>query len=155
MKTKIILASALIALSGTVMAQSTKNQSVSVFGNYVKPSGGDGVGSIFGSYGFMPTENLELGVSAGASFSEGETSSHVGVNAKYFFGAIGRAGALVPYLKANVDRGEGTTIYGGGVGAEYGLSESASLFAEALLMKSSGSGSDKLSMVLVGITFRF
>jgi hypothetical protein len=159
MKAKIVMAAVLAVLSTSVMAQS-KDQSLSVFGNYSKTSGQDGgTGILMGSYGFMPTENIEVGFSLGAVFVSGtdsDTMTLAGASAKYYFGAIGRAGAMVPYVKADIQSFDGESAYGGGVGIDYGLSESASLFLEAVAHKSTDSdASGTTTQLNLGLYYRF
>jgi opacity protein-like surface antigen len=163
MKSKILIAAMLALLSSSVMAQ-TKDRSVSVFGNYSKSSGVDGGnGSLYGSYGFLPTQSLELDVFVGVFFTSGadsDTTTLAGVAAKYYFGSLGRAGALVPYLKADVATMHGgefnQTIYGAGAGIDYALTESASVYLEILAHKSTKSEvSGTMTDLNLGLTYRF
>ncbi len=154
MKAKIVAVALLAMMSGSVMAQS-KDQSFSIYGNYMKSSGSDAFGSLSGSYGFLPTQNIEVALSVTTSFGE-ETTTSYGIGGKYYFGAIGTAGAMIPYLKANVMSVESTTLYGAGAGLEYGLSESAGIFVEAIAQKNSDSDSSgTMTMVVLGLNYRF
>lgn len=156
MKSKILIAALLTVFSGSVMAQA-KNQSFSISGNLIKPSGSDATGMVMASYGFMPTQNIEVGVTAGAFFvPDADTETLLGVQAKYYFGAVGTAGALVPYLKANVQHMADTTFYGAGGGIDYSMTESASLFLEVIAQKNTDSDySGTTSMVQIGLAYRF
>jgi|CXWL01.1.fsa_nt_gi opacity protein-like surface antigen len=157
MKAKLLVAAMLAVLSGSAMAQA-KTQSFSISGNLIKPSGSDATGIVLASYGFMPTESIEVGLSVGAFFvPDADTETLVGVDAKYYFGAVGVAGSLVPYLKANVQHIASTTMYGAGGGIDYALTESASVFVEAIVQKSTGDESDSgnTSMIKVGLAYRF
>jgi hypothetical protein len=154
MKAKIVAVALLAMMSGSVMAQS-KDQSLSIFGNYMKSSGSDAIGLVAGSYGFLPTPNIEVNVTIAAVFAE-DTITSYGAGAKYYFGAVGTAGAMIPYLKAEVMSADSETMYGGGAGIEYGLSESAGLFIEALATKNSGSDSSgTVSRINLGLNYRF
>jgi opacity protein-like surface antigen len=163
MKSKILVAAMLALLSSSVMAQ-TKDQSISVFGNYSKVSGVDGGnGSLYGAYGFLPMESVELNVFLGVNFTSGansDTTTLAGVAAKYYFGSLGQAGKLVPYLKADLATMHGDalsqTIYGAGVGIDYALTESASIYLEALAHKSTKSEfSGTMTDLNLGLTYRF
>jgi hypothetical protein len=155
MKAKLLVAAMLAVLSGSAMAQA-KTQSFSVSGMVFKASGADAIGQVAASYGFMPTEHLELGFTVGAQFGE-ETESLGAVDAKYYFGAVGTAGSLVPYLKGNVQHMASSTFYGLGGGLDYAMTESASFFIEAIAQKNTDSDEDSgtVSMIKLGLTYRF
>ena len=163
MKSKILVAALLAVLSTAVSAQS-KDQSVSVFGNYSKTSGVDGGnGSLSGAYGFMAMQNLEISLFLGVNFTSGaqsDTATNGGVAAKYYFGALGQAGSMVPYVKADIGTYKSDafseSFYGAGVGIDYALSESASLYLEAVAHKSTKSESSGTRTDLnLGLTYRF
>ncbi|MES2298072.1 MAG: hypothetical protein V4582_13590 [Pseudomonadota bacterium] len=154
MKVKTICAVLLAVLSTSAMAES-KNQSISVFANYTKPSQGDGVGSAFGSYGFMLQDNVELNFSAISTFSSGETTTGLGAGANYYFGAVGRAGSTVPYVGVSAFHMSSSTQGRIAVGLDHAITEAASLKAELAAGKGSGDNSGTTMTMNLGLTVRF
>jgi hypothetical protein len=160
---KILIAAALAVAATGAMAQAKPN-SISLFGNVEKASGGDASGSLFFSYGRMLTESLEGEFSISQNFGSDETTG-VGLGLKYYLSPIGKAGATAPYLGVRTFAFTGDLKYTSAealTGLEYGITESASLFGElfAGTRKFSGSGSEFLSDgntagLRVGLRLRF
>ncbi len=126
------------ALAASPALAADKRSSVSVFGNVTVPDVGDNSGSLFVSYGYLLTDSLELEGGIGQFFSGGITATTLTVGAQYYFGSLGAAGSVVPYVKANLGRssssggGSSANTFGGGGGVEFALSESASAFVEGV-----------------------
>lgn len=161
MKLKLALMAVAIAATSTAMA-ADKRTSISVFGNLSKQSTGDASGTVFLSFGRLVTDSLELEVSLAESFSSGDTTTMLGGGVKYYFGAVGKAGAVVPYVRAGLQSasssggGARTSIIQAGGGVEFTMSESAATFVEAAYARySTGNFTDNGVQVNVGIKLRF
>lgn len=138
MKLKLAFVAAALALSAGAHA-ADKRSSISIFGNIIVPEEGDNVGTVFISYGYLLTSALEIEGSLGQTFSAGFTNSILNGGVKYYFGAIGKAGGVVPYVKASIGRSTSNNAfspdssdYGAGAGVEFAMNESASTFIEGV-----------------------
>jgi hypothetical protein len=172
LKLKLALVAAALALSAGAQA-ADKRSSVSIFGNIVVPEEGENSGTVFISYGYLLTSALEIEGSIGQTYSAGFTSSILSGGLKYYFGAIGKAGAVVPYVKASAGRSTSTnafspdsTDYGGGVGVEFTMNESASTFIEGVFQSTKydtirvngfnvGGNTSSQVLMQVGVKLRF
>ena len=149
-----VLALAVATLAATPALAADKRSSISIFGNITVPEEGDNVGNVFLSYGYLLTDSLELEGGVGQTFSGGTTSTSLNFGAKYYFGTLGAAGRMVPYVKANVGRfsssggGGSLSSYGGGGGLEFAMTESASTFVEGIYQEVSASGFSSSSFVI-------
>jgi opacity protein-like surface antigen len=153
LKTISKLAIAVLALAfGTAGFAADKRSSVSVFGNISNTkdegSSANTNATIYGSYGFMLRDSIELEIQVGTNISEfggGFTSTgfSTGLVGKYYFSPVGEGGALSPYAKAGLridvnesksddfkTTGTGFGLQVGG-GVEYALTESVATFVEA------------------------
>jgi hypothetical protein len=94
--------------------------------------------TIYGSYGYMLGEAIEVEIQVGQNGSSRYSSTTVGATAKYYFTRVGEAGSYSPYLKAglraNFDNFDGRTEKGcgvlGGGGFDYALTGSVATFLE-------------------------
>lgn len=157
-----VLALAVATLATAPALAADKRSSVSIFGNVIVPEEGDNIGNVFLSYGYLLTDSIELEGGVGQTFSGGTTSTSLTFGAKYYFGTLGAAGRMVPYVKANVGRfstsggGGNSNAFGGGGGLEFAMTESASTFVEGVYQEVRSSGFDSSSFVLqVGVKLRF
>ena len=105
--------------------------------------------TIYGSYGRLVGEAIELEIQLGQSISDSGsgssrvTSTTVGALAKFYFSPLGEGGSVSPYVKAglrvNFDKFDGRTGTGygwqGGGGLEYALNTSVSTFLEGTYSK--------------------
>ena len=159
MKLKLLAGLLCAACVLPTMAQEKKS-AVSFFGNYNKPSNGDGMGNVFASYGYLVTSQLELGLFVTESFSSGTTTTGVGGNAQYYFGNVGKVGSYLPYLKGDVLSMSGGpasyTQYCAFAGIGYAMTETTEAFAEVGATNADISGNSQSgSQVNLGIKFRF
>ena len=160
MKFKIAFIAAALALSSSAFA-ADKKTSISVFGNVSGSSGADPVGTVAVSFGRLITDSFEVGAQYVTSFSSGNTFRIGGVNAKYYFGTVGKAGSVLPYVTAAVGAsGSDQTSTGhnlqAGVGAEFVITESASTFVEAVYDRNTvNSRTTNGYQAQVGIKLRF
>ena len=155
-----LLASLLCAAFVLPSMAEEKKSSVSFFGNYNKPSNGNGSGSLNASYGYLVTPQLEVGVSVSESFSAGSTTTGLGGQAQYYFGAVGKAGSLLPYVKADLLSFSGGafsyTQYGGYGGLAYAMTESAEAFIEVGALNATiNNTTTSSSQVNLGLKYRF
>lgn len=163
MKLKIALMAAAVALSSSAFA-ADKKTSISVFGNVSGQSGSDPMGTVSVSIGRLVTDSLELGAQYTTTMSGGSngiTTTMGGVNAKYYFGAVGKGGAVLPYLTVGVlaagsDTVDTYTMYQAGGGMEFTMTESASTFVEAVATRSKiGNTTSNGYTLQVGVKLRF
>jgi hypothetical protein len=160
LKLKIALIAAALAVSSSAFA-ADKKTSISVFGNLSGSSGADPVGTVAVSFGRLLTDSFEVGAQYVTSFSSGNTFRMGGVNAKYYFGTVGKAGAVLPYVTAAVGaNGSDTSSTGhslqAGGGAEFVMTESASTFVEAVYDRNTiSSHTTNGYQMQVGIKLRF
>ncbi len=140
MKLKLALLATALAVSGTALA-ADKRSSISVFGNITVPDEGDNSGYVALTYGYLLTSAIELEAGMSQFYAGGDTFTTINGGAKYYFGAVGKAGGIVPYVKAQVGRSTNTnafspdyTQYGGGGGVEFVLTEATSTFIEGVYL---------------------
>jgi hypothetical protein len=176
---KIISKLALAAFAmafGTAGFAADKSSSASVFGNIssTKISGTSAFtnATVYGSYGRMLRESIEVELQLGQTISEAGggskfTSTSIGATGKYYFAPVGEGGAVSPYVKAglrvNLDKASGSNGTGfgvqGGGGVEYALTESVSTFVEATYSRLKYSGdfdyTAGLFEINIGLKLRF
>lgn len=158
---------ATLAGVGPATAADKKN-SFSLFGDISKNSGSDATGSVSVSYGRLFLDSLEVEGLLSYFLTAGQTSTNTltgGAGVKYYFGAVGRGGAWVPYvfangqgsrLKTEGQRSSSFRVYQAGVGIEYNVTEAASVFVQAAGQRSEfDNNSVNGSRLNLGVKIRF
>ena len=180
MKLKIALfAAAVIACTGSAFAQEKKN-SLFLAGNISGSSGTDPSSSIFGGFGRLFGDSLELEGSLAYTGSSTMDSSSLGGGLKYYLRPVGKVGAVLPYLKVGVQytltstQSTSTSVVGNqfvtttrwvdsndtvatlGGGLDFAISESIYPFVEATTSKSSKSANSGTSyLIQLGVRVRY
>ncbi len=170
---KLLLAAMCAAAVVPAMAQEKKS-SISLSGTYSKSGDADGNANLMGTYGFMYSPRLELGVFDMLFAGDGFLMNSIGAQAQYYMNPVGKVGAWNPYVKANIGAtttsmdtvdfrtGRSTTTtttgtaIGGAVGVANNLSESTELFFEIGGTQNSSDGTSETGMAAnVGLKIRF
>lgn len=169
---KLLIAAMCAAAVVPAMAQEKKS-SISLSGTYSKSGDADGNANLMGTYGFMYSPRLELGVFDMLFAGEGFLMNAIGVQAQYYMNPVGKVGAWNPYIKGNLGamtssmdttdfRGQATTntttgtSIGGAIGVANNLSESTELFFEVGGTQNSVDGNSDTGMAAnVGLKIRF
>lgn len=149
---------ALLALTLAPLAQAqldTGTKELGIFGNYSHPtSGGDGLGTVFGNFGYFATKNIKVDVGGGGVWAAGDVTGFASVGLSYFWPAE----VIAPYVTANYLHGIGDVSFNAasvGVGMYQFFGERVAIDYSLRYQFETGSVSDGVISFNIGLKIFF